>query len=523
MPIPTSELNDFVDAPTPSGPTGIASPNDFIDEPAAPPTRDVGMGESALRGAGQGLTLNYSDELLGLGKALFSDIKDTIKGKDTRGTFAQHYKAERDAERQANNEAREANPWTYGLSELGGGVASSVIPGLGIAKGAKGAALALQAGKLGGIAGFGATEAETLPEQLKDAGKSAVLSGATAGVMDRLLGGAPKRAAQRLVGDITDGVPATMRDRVVGKLGAKGATEANDFNGEVVQIMREKPIKAAGKDPNRLITAVDEALDETMAPIDAIFARAGRTTNGIKVHDVQKTMHEVVQDLEANPGTRGLGRAVKTQMDDVFESWVRPNTTEGEGFVMGDPTVTANQVRKFASAVGDNAFFGSPGVPPKAGKEVAQRVWGKLKDLIDTNVDEAASTLGGDGAKELRALNSRASTLIKMKQSLQYKATREATESTRLKDRVSDGLDIGLAVMNPTAFAAKKTFDWVGKPVARVADDKLATLVTAAKNGSTPAQLAERAIVLGLSPLVAQPLINWVQRLDNNLDQPTAP
>jgi hypothetical protein len=516
MGIPLSDAGSLTDEAPAFGGGGIplSAAGDLTDEPGAEPVAPaIGVIEAGVRGAAQGATLNFSDEAVGFAKALFGTLGD---GLDGRANFKQKYTKARDEDRKANEAARNDHPWIYGGAELGGNVATSLIPGLGIAKGATVLKSAAQAAKLGAIAGVGASEKEDAAGIATDAAWSGITSGAATGVMGRLLGNAPKRVAQRLVGDVTDGVPAIMRDKVVGKAGIKGATEANDFNGEVVRIMREKGMKELPRDANSLLRGVESKLNETMAPIDAIFSKAGSGTEGIVVNDVMLSMKQIAKDLESNPGTRPLARAVRAQIDDVAESWITKTQARNAN---GLPVVSANDVRRFASAVGDNGFFGSPGVPPKAGKEVAQHIWGTLKDLIDKNVDEAAEKLGGAGAAELRQLNSRASTLIKMKQALQYKATREATESTRLKDRVGYGVDIGLAMIDPTSFVAKKTYDFVGKPAMRAGDEKLAQLVMAAKNGSSTAQIVERAITLGLSPLVVQPLINWMRRTESEMSE----
>jgi len=496
-----------IDDPSGFVPDGQAAPGGGIEIDAAAfvpdaPTRAVSKTESLVRGAGQGATLNFSDELIGLGKALFAD-------GDAR-TFRQRYKAARDAERQANREAREANPFTYGAGEFGASVATSFIPGVGVARGASAAKTAVQAGKMSGIAGLGASEGETLPEQLTDAGKSALIGGATAGLVSRFIGNAPKRSVDRKIGDITDGATANQRDRVVGKAGERV--------GNVVEVLKDKPFKAAGRDAGKLLDATENAIEETGARLDDAFTKAGVTAK-TRVNDVVLDLKKFATDLEKDPGKRAVARAVRDHISDIEASWITKNAPRD---AQGLPVVTAQQLRVLAKDIGDTAFRGSPAVAPKQGQAVAQQIWGIIKDRMMANLDEAAQK-GGASRKEIEALNKRMSTLLNMREAVRYRATRESTESTRLKDRVSGGLDIGLALVDPTSFVAKKAYDYVGKPALRVADDKLAELVTAAQNGSTAAQLAERAITLGVSPLVAQPLANWLARSLTNLEGGEAP
>ncbi len=459
----------------------------FLDDQPAAKSRDVGKAESFLRGAAQGATLGFADEITGAIESLTTD---------------KTYKQSRDESRAAYRTAQEANPLTYSAGDIGAGVATAFVPGLGIAKGAKALQVAGKAALTSGVSGVGRSESDDVGVQLQEGIWSGAIGGATAGLLSRVTRGAPKRVVDRTIGDFTDGVPATMRDKLVGKAGKNKLAV-------VAEVKRSPALQKAGRDPVEALAAVDEALEPVMKRIDGTFSRAGSGTSGISVNQVQRTMDKIAVDLEKNPGTRPLARAVRAQMDDVFESWVAPSTTGGKGFVMGDPRVSANDVRRFASAVGDMAFQGSPGVPPKAGREVAQRVWGELKGVIDQNIDEAAKKMGGPGAKELRELNKRASTLINMRQAVQYRATREATESTRLKDRVSGGIDIALALADPATFVAKKAYDIVGKPAVRAADAQLARLVTAAQNGSTPAQITQMAVEIGLGRATGESIATW--------------
>jgi len=484
----------FADAPAAGG-SGRFSPEQlgglrFADEPAAAPARDVSWIESAARGALQGATFGFADEIVGGAEALFT-------GK--------RYAQARDESRANFKAAQAANPGAYLGGDIAGSVATSFIPGLGIAKGASLGAMAGKAALQGAIGGLGASEASDVGGMLSDAAVSGALSGATAGVVGKVTRGAPERVAKRIIGDITDGVPAGMRDKVVGKAGARAE--------DVITAVKENPaLRTAGRDPQRLLPAVEDALATAGAKLDEVYARAGSATPGISVTKVQRALDKVAREYEKDPGKLPMAKAIRAQMDDVWTAW-------------GDRThVSASDVRTLAGDIGEAAFRGSPAMAPKQGQVAAQQAWGALKGLIDENVDEAAKAIGGAGAKELRDLNRRVSTLVTMRDAVRYRATREATESTRLKDRISGGLDLGLALVDPTTFAAKKAYDIVGKPALRKADEGLAALVTAAKNGSTKAEIAQRAVELGMAPTVDAALHSWfVQKIANQFSaQPSA-
>lgn len=474
-----------------AGPTQLSA-TELEGATDLPPAAAPSTGEALLRGGGQGLTLGFADEIMGLGKALFG-------GKDH---FGSNYRAARDSERDANRAAQQAHPLAYGAAEVGTGIASSFIPGLGIAKGAGVLKTALGAAKSSAVAGAGYSEAEDAGGVATDALKSGALGGATAGVLSRVLSGAPDRTIRRVLGDVTDGSTATMRDRVVGKAG--------DRVPSVLRLLRETPFKRAGRDAGKLLTATEDAIADTGQRLDSVYARAGAKAPSIPVKDILKDLGAFTKQLEGDPGKAALARQVRALTDDVVESWT--TKTGGKAVAVTDH-VSAQQVRVLASDIADAAFRGSPAVSPKAGQATAQQIWGKLKDRIETSLET-----GSKGAsEEVRALNRRMSDLYNVRESVRYRATREATESTRLKDRISGGLDIGLALAEPSAFVAKKAYDFVGKPAIRGLDSKLADLVTAARNGSTAAQIGERALILGFSPVVASGLASWAQKSAQDL------
>lgn len=106
---------------------------------------EVSVGESLGRGALQGVTLGFGDEIYGAAKGAY----DKVLGS---GDFSGTYATERDAVRAANDKARDANPATYFAGELAGGVA---IPGAAARVATK---LPAAASRLGSAAGFGATQ-----------------------------------------------------------------------------------------------------------------------------------------------------------------------------------------------------------------------------------------------------------------------------------------------------------------------------------------------------------------------------
>jgi hypothetical protein len=119
----------------------------------------VSQVQSAARGFAQGASLGFADEVTGGAEALW----DKAKGNTTE--FAKLYKQHRDESRQNYKKAQEANPVSYGSGELGGGIATAVLPFGSTATVAK---AALTGAKLGAIAGLGASEADNVGGMAKD-------------------------------------------------------------------------------------------------------------------------------------------------------------------------------------------------------------------------------------------------------------------------------------------------------------------------------------------------------------------
>lgn len=171
--------------------------------------------ESFGRGAAQGATFGFADELAGLTKAATGEDYGALdpitlsklllkagKGayevattdktlSDLAEDYKQEYVKERDESRKAFEAAREANPLSYGAGELGGGVASSLlIPGGAAVQGAKGLAkvgqIAKQGALIGGLYSSGASEADLTKGELGEFGKDVAI-GAGSGALTNVV------------------------------------------------------------------------------------------------------------------------------------------------------------------------------------------------------------------------------------------------------------------------------------------------------------------------------------------------
>lgn len=149
-------------------------------EPPKVEAEKPGQLESAARGAYQGLTLNFGDELAGLVGAPFR----------SEHSWGDAYRAGRDEMRAANKAAHDANPRSFMAGEFGGSLPMALLPfgaaGKGATLGAKVWNGMKTGGAIGAAAGLGASNADLTQGEV---GQAALDTG-TGGLMGAGIGGA---------------------------------------------------------------------------------------------------------------------------------------------------------------------------------------------------------------------------------------------------------------------------------------------------------------------------------------------
>lgn len=206
-----SKKYDFSDFDAPK-----SAQYDFSDFEGSAPVSEL---ESFGRGALQGATLGYSDEIIGGIESLLTD---------------KSYEQARNESRQANKIAQSQNPYSYGTGEFGAGVATAFVPGLNTAKlGTIGARVAANAG-LGALAGAGMSEGENALEIVKDATIGGTLGGGLTYGIEKAMPYVQKGA--KFVGDkaaqLGNKALNTVDDSLLPKLGKTIANIPEDMTSE---------------------------------------------------------------------------------------------------------------------------------------------------------------------------------------------------------------------------------------------------------------------------------------------------
>lgn len=148
--------------------------------------------ESFLRGAAQGASLGYADELTGALEA----AGDVLTGKARTQDILDQYRKRREESRLAYKTAQQDSPYWYGGGELTGGLATTAIPGLSFAKGASLGSKLGTAAKLGAAVGGGASEADLTKGEAADLATDVGLGAAAGGVLQGGLSGLGAAARQ---------------------------------------------------------------------------------------------------------------------------------------------------------------------------------------------------------------------------------------------------------------------------------------------------------------------------------------
>lgn len=244
-----------------------------------------GMLESGLRGAAQGITGGFQDELegalAGAGRAIgfegfggnITDIHLSPGGPTLDwDKISGAYTDARDKQRGVNADARASNPKTYGAGEIGGTIGQNMlIPGL---NAAKGAGLAANVGKgaiQGAIAGSGHSDASDALGLAKDTSVGAGAGG---------VGGALSFGAEKAISKIPS-------------LFSRAADSLNDRADKLYL----KSTGATGKQLEKFAADAPQELRKYVRPFDSPEDIANKLTEAMEMSgsDVGSALHDLDQ------------------------------------------------------------------------------------------------------------------------------------------------------------------------------------------------------------------------------------
>jgi hypothetical protein len=476
--------------------------------------------DAAYAGLRRGASFGFSDELEGL----TNRAADVVGGRNlsdvTAGTRQPSYAEYRNAARARDAAATGAHPWAAMGGEALGGLATSVVPGLGPSASAGETAFmtAARAGaKQGALYGLGNSEADLTKGDvggaLRDTAEGSAVGGVTAGLLGKLVRGAPERVDQRVIKSINVGDDTNSKISTARKVMAKAGEEGSDLLDilDTNPTMKKMLATKAASNPRAAEKFVAKRLEhlngQTPAIYDAIDSKAG----GVDLSTIDDRL------AKAGSGFVGEGKALmagaiekaRANLAKLYGS----DTDAGRQLLSGT-MLPSRAVRNYANEVGEVAFAGDPTASPKAIARGKQALYREIVDAIADTGEKAGVDVG-----KLKALNKEISTLIPIRQALTERAVQKEAGRSSLAETIkkaavpalggmvgvsgggaSGGLAAGGAALG--VYGATKA----SKPLARAADWQLAKLVRASRAGSTPAQLGQLAIEMGLSRVVGEKL-----------------
>ena len=287
---------------------------------------DVSQLESGARGAAQGASLGFVDELVGAGKAMYDDISKMFQGEKS-GVVPKYdefgrvtnldeinqgltYEKHREEYRKADKEAQEANPNTYLAGNVAGSVATSFVPGAGLLNAGKGAGLITQIGKgalQGGLVGLGTSDADLTEGDIKGAAIDTAAGAAIGGALPIAIKGVGIAAKKMGVSDKSKAVRDYLTNKVK-KIPDTFAKHVLDLPEEAIEaIKRDETLLPASKTAKtvfELTDTLDDGMAITRKTVSALDNKAWEELDKLD-SPIQKPL-ERFQDDFSNIGERLL-------------------------------------------------------------------------------------------------------------------------------------------------------------------------------------------------------------------------
>lgn len=287
---------------------------------SAPSPAPVSKLESFGRGVAQGATLGFADEITGAIESLFSD---------------KSYTQSRDESRAAYTAAEQANPLTSMAGNLGGSLATTIVPGLNVAKGAGMAGAVKTAALGGGLTGLGSSEADLTKGDfagaIKDTVQAAVTGAAVGGVAHKVGQKLAGRAADKFDGDVI--ADAMGRSRPKDQLMVQAMAEADRPAARAILHSDDfRPVQKAlrSKDTEKARTALDEYIAKVSDGREADWDELAKIlpkNAGLQPGKILDRFENDIQRASTEHGQADVAKVLGTVKERLQSLW----STAGKG------------------------------------------------------------------------------------------------------------------------------------------------------------------------------------------------
>lgn len=266
-------------------------PNKPFDAPKGPSQL-----ESSLRGAAQGAFFGFADEATAAAEALFSD---------------KSYDQARDESRAAYDAAQAANPATFMAGNIGGSLATSFIPGLGVLNAAKGATTAGRVGiaaAQGGLSALGSSKAENALEMARDTAIGGATGAAFQGIGEKVIGPLVSKA-----GGALQSASKNLTERAVGATGK----QASKFQPGTGEFLLKNKLVGFGDTPADIAEKISKFKNNAGEKIGSSLQRLDDQGAMASIDDIVESLQAKIVELEKSSGNKRLIRQIQDEIDDL--------------------------------------------------------------------------------------------------------------------------------------------------------------------------------------------------------------
>jgi len=424
------------------------NPDDYLAKVAP-----ASMGQSVARGLEQGATLGFFDEMQGgaeaIGQALgikglggpMRDLELQSPNLFDGDKFSEAYKKRRDQWRDDTKHAEKSNPTAYTASNIGGGLATSIIPIGSAASLGKAAATGLG---IGALSGAGASEADNVKDFAIDTGIGGALGGVLGaggyGATRAALTGAEK-ARLYLANKLKD-VGETAAFKSSGAM-LKDFRNAND-RGKVSEygryILDDLGLKIGDKVDDVAAKATEKnkaagmALDDVYRTANEKFKEKMQTIGFDPKRDKEAILSAAKDELgDAVGGSAALNK-LSTYLDDLSQKY-------------GDGAMSPRRTNEIKTAMDDVINYSRNPLTKEPNNE---KVFSAARGAMSKKVDDSMASLGGDDLlMQLKSANKNYGTSKQIERIAKDKVSREqANRIFGLTDTIaaSGGLGAGAAL-----------------------------------------------------------------------------
>lgn len=256
----------------------------------------VSQTESGLRGAAQGASMGFADELT----AALESASGSL-GLVPDKTYEQAVSESRNAYKAAE----QANPNTYLAGQLAGGIGSAVL--------APAAAATIpgriaQAAGMGAVAGYGMNE--NRDQALQDIAVGGAAGGLAAGVGEGI--GAGIKSAGNWLGNKSE----ALMEKATGATGK----QASQFKPGTGRMLLDSPEISMFSSPKGIAESTGKMLEKAGSSMDEAATLATQKGAMVDENAIVANLENKIAELNRTPEGRSLATQLQSRLDDIYES-----------------------------------------------------------------------------------------------------------------------------------------------------------------------------------------------------------